>query len=249
MSNNIVQFPASPNRDLMRLALSNPSRARVRELAPSIAEIEATIAAAQAAITPIADLPDAERAAAIASVRDALKPLGAKVIPTASEDQGRAWLVAVAAGFDDLPARYVVKAARFALRHIFRFPNEVEAAVREAAEESVNDQRRAISLLHGMKVDLERAANPPQPLVEHQPKPGKPWTVERVRAIPRYIIDLGVSAGFIDQAIVDEAFPNGLPADEPDAPNLLPSTLAENLESEGAQREVEANATNAPDDA
>lgn len=216
--------PATPNRDLMRLALGNPTRAQIKELAPTITEIEATIAAATTAITPIAELADADRAAAIANVRDALKPLGAKVIPTVSEEQGRAWLVAVAAGLDDLPARFVLKAARDALRQVFRFPNEVEAAVRDGATEMVNAQRRAIRLLHAMKADLERAANPPQPKVEHQPRP---WTVERVRATPRFLIDLGLAGGFIAQAIVDEAFQEGLPTEETSADHRRQESASE----------------------
>ena len=112
----------------------------------------------------------------------------------------------VAAGLDDLPAQYVLKAALDALRQVFRFPNEVEAAVRDGTTKMVNAQRRAIRLLHAVKADLERASNPPQPKVEHQLRPS---TVERVRATSRHIVELGITAGFIDQAIIDQAFADG----------------------------------------
>ena len=121
-----------------------------------------------------------------------------------------AWLVAVAAALSDLPPRFVVNAGRSALHQLFKFPNEIEAAVRTIAEGLVENQHRAIRTLERMKTELQRATAPKQQAIQHQPKP---WTVERVRTTPRFLIDLGLAGGFIDPAIVAQAFPDGLPDD------------------------------------
>ena len=209
-----------PNRELMRRALNSPA------LAPDgldPLEITATIEAARNALLPSSSLPKAELEAALDATIDALRPLGAKVMPLASEEQGRAWIVAVATALSDLPARYVVQAARSALHVVFKFPNEVEASVRTMAEALVENHERAIRRMEAMCAEIERARRPKQPQLP-TPEP-KPWTVERVRKTPRYLVNAGIAGGFIDPAIVDEA-------DALDAAELVAESTAATQEGE-----------------
>lgn len=193
-----------PNRDLMRLALTAPGMIDKADMTDS--ELASTISAARNAIAPAKNGNEFERTASLTAIEDALRPIGAKTMPTAAEEQGKAWLVAVAVALSDLPTRCVVQAARSAVHMVFRFPNEAEQAVRTMAEELVAKQERAIALLERLRKDLDRAANP-APAIEHQ---SEPWTVERLRTVPRHMIDIGLKIGRYTQEMVDEAFPDGI---------------------------------------
>ena len=197
-----------PNRQLMALALNG--RLSPADIATSAEEIDATITAARGALAKSAlSLPAGQdRDASIEAICDALRPLGAKVMPTVSEEKGQAWLAAVSAALANLPTRLVIRAARDALHQVFAFPNEVEGAIRRGAESLIEREQLAIAQMERLKREITRAAQPKQPQIEHQPRP---WTVDRLRETPLSLVRMGIKINAIPPELVAEVYPDGVP--------------------------------------
>lgn len=197
-----------PSHELFRAALQSPGSVSmaVADFPPEV--VAATIEAARSGLVPIKDLDEKARDVALNSVMDALRPIGAKMMPLAGQEQCTAWLASVAKAMSDLPLRLVERAAEEAIHQVFSFPDKAEAAVRAIAQSKLDKNRAAIALLERMN---RQAKSQPTPAIARQPQP---WTTERVRSTPANMVKLGLAGGFIPQEIVDEAFPDGLPDED-----------------------------------
>ena len=102
---------------------------------------------------------------------DALRPLGIKIAPTMSAQQAGAWLAAMVAALSDLPPRVAIRAAQDAIHHPMQFINEVEAAVRERAEQVSARYSFALRRLERMQREIMEANKPPRPLLAGGPAP------------------------------------------------------------------------------
>lgn len=189
-------------RELYRLAIHSPGQLLASNTDTAL--VEATIEWAKTLLVPAKELPSPQHSAAMEKIIDAMRPLGVKVLPTASPEQCQVWLVAVADGLSDLPADIVVRAATDARHGVYKFVSDVEGAVRDKAVELLEQRKRAIRTLERRKNQRSKLE---QPAIDQTPKP---WTVERVRSTPVQIIKMGLAGGFIQQSVVDEAFPDGL---------------------------------------
>ena len=102
---------------------------------------------------------------------DALRPLGIKISPTMSPQQAGGWLAAMVAALSDLPPRVAIRAAQDAIHHPMQFINEVEAAVRERAEQVSARYSFALRRLEKMQREIMEAAKPARPLLAGGPPP------------------------------------------------------------------------------
>lgn len=142
-----------------------------------------------------------------AELRKWLKPIGMANWPEVNWDRGE-WLSATMLALSDLPPKVAISAARQAIHRDFRFPNEVKPAIREIATGIIERQRLALHRLKLMRAEIERAANPPVPQIEEQPKV---WTEEEVAHSNAMFRRLGISTrwryignGEIENATADE---------------------------------------------
>lgn len=142
-------------------------------------------------------------------VLDAFKPIGAKMRPDMSVDQGAHWATAIVLALSDLPAWIAVQALREAVHIPFDFPTEMETQVREIANRIHDKHLRALRRLRSLQDAILRATNA-QPLIEDAIKPEEPMTLEEVRkmyrgALGKELVRMGLTAGAIreeDLAIV-----------------------------------------------
>ncbi len=144
-------------------------------------------------------------------VEDALRPIGAKVSPHFSPDQAEAWRKAMLLALSNLPTRVVIVAARKAIHDPFEFLSEVEPVIRRHAAEIHERHRTALKRLRAMEAEIQNALKPPQAQIAEAPP--APIPVDEIRTYSAAFVRMGLSAGFITQAQVDDAFPDGQPTE------------------------------------
>ncbi len=104
------------------------------------------------------------------------RPIGAKIDPRISPEQGFAWRKAMVLALSDLPAKIVHDALLKTVHRPMQFLNEVETVVREEADKIIHDRRVIIGRLEALRRALDGAANPQ---VRLAPEP-MTWTQEDV---------------------------------------------------------------------
>lgn len=124
-----------------------------------------------------------------AELRKWLKPIGMTNWPDAKWDRSE-WLSSTMLALSDLPAKVAVSATRQALHHSFRFPNEVQPAIREIAAEIIERHKLALHRLRMMHAEIQRAANPPVPQIAEEPKV---WTQEEVEKMNAIFAKIGAT--------------------------------------------------------
>ena len=124
---------------------------------------------------------------------DALRPLGIKIAPTMSAQQAGAWLAVMVAALSDLPPRVAIRASQDAIHHPMQFINEVEAAVRERAEQVSARYSLALRRLEKMQREIMEASKPPRPLLEGGPTPE--LTQADVDAMSEELRRIGLACG------------------------------------------------------
>jgi hypothetical protein len=153
----------------------------------------------QRALVPMKELPEPAKTAGANRMKDALRPIGAKLMPNLAEDRCTAWLVALVAALSDLPVRCVTEAAETGLHHVFQFPNEVEAFLRKDAVERRERWQRGVQSLERIRAAILRVSDPKPALPDprKQTSAPRPWTIERLRSTPSEILAVGRAGGFI----------------------------------------------------
>lgn len=121
----------------------------------------------------------------------ALRPIGAKIAPTMSEEQVQVWLSAMVAALSDLPTRIAIRAAQDALHSPLRFINEVETVIREKAQDARRRYDLARHRLERMARDLARPAQPRLLPPE--------MSDEELQSMPEYLRRMGINAGWLRQ--------------------------------------------------
>lgn len=178
-------------RDLLRVVLAPgwklpaPGTIDAAQVDAAIAEIEATVPLARE--EPKLDGPGAQ------ALADALRPIGAKIMPAMEREASQVWRAAVVMALSDLPRRAALYGLRKAIHRPMQFLNEVDGVARELAQESIERQRLALHRLKMMRREIERAANP-QPALE--PPPPHVWTQEEVDATNATFRTLGLKTRY-----------------------------------------------------
>jgi hypothetical protein len=148
---------------------------------------------------------DAEgRKAWEAAIDERLRRLAVKVLPTAAPAQTGDWRAATIEALADLPAMISLTAAKRAIHRPFRFIGEIEVAVREISAELLEDRQLRLTAMRRHHAEIERALNPATPALP-APDPEAPITAAGIRAMSAALREMGLKAGFITQAEVDEA--------------------------------------------
>lgn len=151
------------SRDLVRAVLAEGWKigqpAELAEIDAALASLETT-ALKELEPTLAGPLSDA--------VTKNLRPIGAKILPTATPAQVKEWRTAVLMALSDLPPRVLTYASAKAIHTPFNFLNEVEAEIRRIAGEAIDKQRTAAWRLKLWRQEIERAMNP-QPALEAPP--------------------------------------------------------------------------------
>jgi hypothetical protein len=143
------------SRDLVRTVLAEgwlpTAPADIAEIDQALAELETK------AIKELEPKLDGEASAA---VDRNLRPIGAKILPTAPPGAVKEWRMAMLMALSDLPPRIAAYATAKAIHTPFNFLNEVELEVRRIAAEAIDKQRTAAWRLKMWRAELERAMNP-----------------------------------------------------------------------------------------
>lgn len=155
-------------------------------------QIDAAIAEIENA-QPLAKIEPEGRGPETKAILDALRPIGAKIMPTASQGQADAWRVGVMLALSDLPPRIALYAVRKTIHDCIRFPHEVDIFAREHATEALKRQALALHRLKRTKEEIERALNPPAPLLEAPPME---WTQATVDQANESFARLGIKTRY-----------------------------------------------------
>ncbi len=182
-------------RDIAKLALRGPIR--TDENLPidgvlaaingfrSVSSLKEQIASDRASVGKI-----------MASARDALRPIGAKLAPGMTQNQADAWLDALVMSLQAYPLATIVKVGRRAVEEPFPYGiNSVDAKLHEIAKEIEERNQTAIRWLKLYLKDLERAQK--QKLIAAPED--KPLTIEELEAMPDHLYRMGVAGGFISE--------------------------------------------------
>jgi hypothetical protein len=148
---------------------------------------------------------DAEgRAGWDAAIDTRLTKLAAKVLPTAKAADTKVWRESMAEALSDLPAMVSLTAAKRAIHRPFRFIGEIETEVRAIAAEILAERHAALAAFRRHAADIDRALNPPAAALA-SPAADEPFTAEQIRKMSPDIRSMGLKAGFMTQAEVDDA--------------------------------------------
>lgn len=163
--------------------------------------LQATREALANALVPLAKLEPKLDGPETRMIVDRLKMIGAKMRPDWPEDIARTWCMALIAALSDLPSHILTKAAQEALHHVFKYPTDVEAKVREIGDEKLEAQRRAIRRIDAMQAEIIRARTQLQ-IEDKDRRHVEPISTEEVHALARSpvgkeLIRMGLAAGFI----------------------------------------------------
>lgn len=160
----------------------------------------------RASLAPLRALEPKLDGAEAAKVRESFMPLGAKMRPDMSQEQGHAWTAAILIAFSDLPSWAVCKAMAEAMHTAWQFPSELEAGIRAGAERILQRHFAALGRIREMMEAIERAARPAQPQLSDDR--GEPLTYDEALAIARgpagrSLLNMGKNLGTISQEHFD----------------------------------------------
>lgn len=157
--------------------------------------------------------------------RKHLNTIGCAMRPDLSPDQAQAWVDAEMIKLSDLAPHVVAKATERALHVAFEFPSQVEAKVRELAQEHMDRINGAIGRARAVERAIHEALNPRPALPEPEPlRPGEKVVddalVHKLQRDPtgmgQAVVSLGRSKGWI----TDDQL---LPIDDPTITQEAPS--------------------------
>jgi hypothetical protein len=150
-------------------------------------------------------------------LHDHLNTIGAKIRPDLSSEQAQSWVSALIIALSDLPPHVATKATQRALHIPFQYPSEVEAKIRELADEHLARIAMAIRRMDAIKAAIAEALNPTHKAVEDK-RPAE----EREKALPDsevhklqrqggmglQVVKMGLTLGYVKPEQL-------LPADDP----------------------------------
>jgi hypothetical protein len=147
-----------------------------------------------------------------AKVKAHLNTIGAVMRPDLSTEQAQSWVNAMVIKLSDLPPLVAAKATERALHVPFQYPSEVEAKLREFADEHVERIRMAVHRLKVTEQAIYEAMNPKPRIADNWTrKTGEPMTTQEVHELQQTqfgpgLISLGLKLGYItsDQLIPTE---------------------------------------------
>jgi hypothetical protein len=195
---------STPDRDLAALALDvmgwSPERALALDADPA-----AALARLDAMLVPAKDaepkgLVEGRRGPKTGKLIDALALIGAKISPTMSPEQSKAWMAALTTALSDLPFAFSVRGAQEAIHTPMQFLNEVEGAVRERASHAKIKHEIAVNRLKAFQRRLANANRPALPA----PEP-KEYTQAEIDRLTPELRRLGLKVGAITQEQFDAA--------------------------------------------
>lgn len=223
MAGNQVGHRPEPDRELARALLAAVGDVvDYAYLARShtAGQVGATKAELVRSQTPLATIEPKLDGSQSRTLRDCLCTIGAKIRPDLSGDQASAWVGALMVAFSDLPPHVATKAAQRALHVPFEFPSQVEAKVRELAQEHMERIDIAIRRCDQLAREIADCLNPkPRLTRDPPPKPGEKTipddlthTLQRdPTGMGRSILKLGMKLGYV---LPDQL----LPPDDPSLP-------------------------------
>lgn len=147
---------------------------------------------------------DEGRAGWDAAIDTRLTKLAAKVLPTAKPADTKIWRDAMIDALSDLPAMVSLTAAKRAIHRPFRFIGEIETEVRVIAAQILAERHGALAAFRRHAAEIERALHASAPTLP-APSAGEPFTAEQIRKMTPDIRRMGLNAGFMTQAEVDDA--------------------------------------------
>lgn len=141
------------------------------------------------------------------SVADAFAPIGAKMRPDMSVEQGGFWASSIVLALSDLPAFIAKEALEEAVHTPWKFPTDMEEGVRGIAEKRLSKHQTALHRLQLILDAISRAGNA-QPRLEAPPPIPEPMSMDELRAIlkgpaARSLVRMGLACGQIRQADLD----------------------------------------------
>ena len=210
--------PSAPDRELAKLALSATEWDSV-EMArrfTSTKVVRDTRDELERSKTPLVTYEPRLDGSLSATVRAHLNTIGAAMRPDLSGDQAASWVNAMLIKLSDLPPNVAAKATERALHVAFEFPSQVEAKVRELAQEHIDRIDQAIRRMAALIAAIHEALNP-RPRLTTTVDDDKPMDDAEVHELQRKggmckaILNLGLSRGFIRPEQL-------LPPDDPTLP-------------------------------
>jgi hypothetical protein len=199
---------ADPNRDLARLALTHvgdwdsPYLARKHGLAETRRTREALEVERAQKLSQMEPKLDGSLTAI---VKSHLSTIGCAVRPDFTPQQATDWINALTIKLADLPPSVAAKATGRALHIPFQFPSDVEAKVRELADEHMDRLATAIARLKAVEKAITDAINPDRPKqIESPVKPGEKvlsdrevHELQRGGDMTKMVLRLGMTLGYI----------------------------------------------------
>ena len=140
-------------------------------------------------------------------VADAFAPIGAKMRPDMSVEQGGFWASSIVLALSDLPSFIAVAALEEAVHTPWQFPTDMEAGVREIANRKLEEHQTSIRRLQAMRDEILRASQPPSPQLE-APDETEPMSREEIAKLLRSpigkdLLRMGLRLGSIRQEDYD----------------------------------------------
>lgn len=136
------------------------------------------------------------RSAWNAAIDERLRRLAVKVLPTANDAATVEWRSAMVEALADLPAMVALTAAKRAIHRPFRFIGDIEAALREIADEIMDERRRRLATFERHRAAIDRALNPPLALPEPPTPP--PPTADDVARLNAWMRSKGLRTRFTE---------------------------------------------------
>lgn len=204
------------DRELARIALSAPDFDFAyfgRKFGPAITH--ATRDEMQRSLAPLVQFEPKLNGSLTATLRAHLNTIGAKIRPDLSVEQSQSWVNALLIALSDLPPHVAAKATQRALHIPFQFPSEVEAKIRELADEHLARIATAIRRMDAVLAAINEALNPKPTLADQRPpeERDKALSDREVHKLQRgggpgpSIVRLGLTLGYIkpEQLIPDHS--------------------------------------------
>jgi hypothetical protein len=166
--------------------------------------VHATKSELERSRTPLAQMEPKLDGSLSRTLRDCLCTIGAKIRPDLSADQANQWVGALLVALSDLPHHVAAKAAQRALHVPFQFPSEVEAKVRDLAQEHLDRIEAAIRRCDAVTAAIHEALHPKhKALPEPPPPPGERTISDELvhslqsHAMGREVVRMGLAKGYV----------------------------------------------------
>jgi hypothetical protein len=165
-----------------------------------------TIRAWKSTIRPLKDVEPKLDGSEARKAKMAFIPLGTKQQPTLADHKAETWVAAVIASLANRSVRSIQFACNEAMHRTFAFPSDLEAFLREKADEHLNREVAYIARLRAVMDLVEQRDRPQLQLTQER---DAPMTADEIRKLVRNpsginatLIRMGLSCGSIDATLL-----------------------------------------------